>query len=143
MERRIEVRWGRGDDVEAIGNLLEFDGSPRRDADEERFIVAEEGGRLLATIRVRATPGRMDLWGFVADPRVREGEAASELYRGAWTLAKELGIPEVWADDDRRRDALLGAGYRRRIGGWKLAEEPASPPKNPASPSFLFGIFGA
>ncbi len=137
--RGIEVRWGRVDDIEAIGNLLEFDGSPRDGASEDRFIVAsEEAGnfRILAAAKVRAVPGRMSLWGFVSDPRVRGDEIAAELYRGAWNLASELGIPEVWADDDRRRDGLLAAGYRRRIGGWKLAEEPTSPMP-------LFGIFGA
>lgn len=134
--RGIEVRWGRVDDIEAVGNLLEFDGSPRCEAADGRFIAAGEGGRLVAAVRVRATPARMDLWGFVADPRVKEAEVAEVLYSGAWELARELGVPEVWVDDDRRRDALLAAGYRRRIGGWKLAAETTS------SPTFLFGIFG-
>ncbi len=137
--RGIEVRWGRDGDVEAVGDLLEFDGSPRDVASEERFIVASEergGFRVLAAARVRAVPGRMDLWGFVADPRVKEREFAAELYRGAWSLASELGIHEVWVDDDRHRESLLDAGYRRRIGGWKFAGEPTPP-------ASLFGIFGA
>lgn len=133
--RGIEVRWGRGEDAEAVGDLLEFDGSPRGDAFEERFIVAVEGLRVLAAARVWAAPSRMELRGFACDPRVREGEFAEELYRGAWALARELGIPEVWVDDDRHRDSLLAAGYRRRVGGWRLDAEPA-----PSSP--LFGRFG-
>lgn len=140
--RGIEVRWGCGDDIEAVGDLLEFDGSPRDGAAEDRFIVAsEEAGdlRVLAAARVRAVPGRMSLWGFVADPRVKEREFAAELYRGASELARELGIAEIWADDDRRRDGLIAAGYRRRIGGWKFAGEPAPS----TSPTPFFGIFGA
>jgi hypothetical protein len=137
--RGIEVRWGREEDVESVDDLLEFDGRTRNGAEGDRFIVARENGgdfRVLAAARVRATPSRMDLWGFVADPRVNEGEFAAELYSGAWKLASELGVPEVWVDDDRRRDGLIAAGYRRRIGGWKFAGETAFPPS-------LFGIFGA
>lgn len=133
--REIEVRWSGEEDVEAVGDLLEFDGLSRRGASEERFLVAEEEGRVRAAARVRAAPGRMDLRGFVADPRVKEREFAAELYRGAWALARELGIPEVWVDDDRRRDSLLAAGYRRRIGGWRLDAEPTPP-------TSLFGRFG-
>lgn len=138
----VEVRWGDEGDVEAVGDLLEFDGSPRDGASEDRFIVATEGGRILAAARVWAAPRSMELRGFVADPRVRGDEIATEFYRGAWELARELGVPEVWTDDDRRRDSLLAAGYRRRIGGWRLAGQPESS-KSPASPAFFFGIFGA
>ncbi len=86
---------------------------------EERFIVAKEGGRVIAAARVVAMPGRMSLRGFVAVPRVREGEVACEVYRGVAGVARELGIPEVRVDDDRRRESLLAAGFRRRLGGWR------------------------
>ncbi|MDQ3507733.1 MAG: GNAT family N-acetyltransferase [Actinomycetota bacterium] len=135
VERGIEVRWSEVGDVEAVGNLLEFDGSSRDGAFGDRFIVAEEEGRILAAARVWAAPGRMDLWGFVSDPRVRGDEIAAEMYRGAWELARELGVPEVWADDDRHRESLLEAGYRRRIGGWRHDAEPAPP-------ASLFGRLG-
>lgn len=118
--REVEVGWSVEEDGAAIADLLEFDGRPRWAAFEEEFIVAKEGGKVLAAVRVMAVPGRMSLWGFVADPRVREGEVAVGIYRGVCRLARELGIGEVWADDDRHGGSLLEAGYRRRIGGWKL-----------------------
>ncbi|MGH3090019.1 MAG: hypothetical protein ACRDSJ_22285 [Rubrobacteraceae bacterium] len=118
--RDIEVKWGLEDDGEAIADLLEFDGASRRAAFEERFIVAKEGGRVRAAIRVEAVPGRMFVWGFVADPRVREREFAVAVYRGAWELAREIGIKEVRADVGGRWDPLIEAGYRRTVGGWVL-----------------------
>jgi N-acetylglutamate synthase-like GNAT family acetyltransferase len=131
----IEVRWGRGEDVGCVGDLLEFDGFPREDALRERFVVADDGLRIVGAARVRATPSRMDLRGFVCDPRVREREVAERLYRGARRLASELGISEVWADDERHRESLIAAGYRRRIGGWKFAGETGEP-------ASLFGRLG-
>lgn len=140
--RGIEVRWSGADDIEAVGNLLEFDGSSTTGGDADgRFIVAEEDGMVVGVVRVRAVPSRMDLWGFVADPRVGADEIAEETYRGASELAGELGVPAVWADDEWHRDALLAAGYRRRVGGWKFAGETNA--ANASSPSFIFGIFGS
>lgn len=118
----IEVGWGIEEDGEAIADLLEFDGASRWEAFAERFIVAKEGGRVRAAVRVVAVPGRMSLWGFVADPRVREREFTVAVYRGAWELAREIGIKEVRTGAGGHRDSLMEAGYRRTIGGWLLDE---------------------
>jgi hypothetical protein len=54
------------------------------------------------------------------DPWAGEHRFAVALYSGAGTLAREMGLREVWVDCDEHREYLLEAGYRRRMGGWHL-----------------------
>lgn len=127
--RGIEVRWGREGDEAAVGDLLELNGMSRRGAFEERFIVAERGGKVLAAIRAEAVPGKMSLGAFAADLRVGEREFAVAVYCGARKLAKELGIGEVRADALRYGSYPREAGYRRWIGGWRLDVARAPEPR--------------
>ncbi len=127
--RGIEVRWGVEEDEAVVGDLLELNGMSRRAAFEERFIVAERGGKVLAAVRADAAPGKMSLGAFVADLRVGEREFAVAVYCGARRLAKELGIGEIRADALRYGGYPREAGYRRWIGGWRLDVAKAPEPR--------------
>jgi hypothetical protein len=48
--KRIEVRWSLPGDEHKIAALLELNSRPRWEAFEERFIVAEEEGKILAAL---------------------------------------------------------------------------------------------
>lgn len=115
----IEVRWGLEADEERISDLLELNGVGRWVAFEERFIVAERGGEVLAALRYRTEPKKLVVGLLVADPWAGERVLASALYAGAGALARELGAMEVRALAGHGGYAAE-AGYRRRGRGWYL-----------------------
>ena len=115
----IEVRWGLEVDDGLVAGLLELNGMPRWVAFEERFVVAERGGEVLAALRYRMEPKRLVLGPVVADPWGGERSLAVALYAGAVGLARELGVSEIVVPE--AGGGYPGeAGYRRRGGGWKL-----------------------
>jgi len=124
--RGIEVRWGLQEDEACIAELLELNGMPRWVAFEERFIVAEESGEVVAALSYRTVSKRLLLEGLpVADPWAGERPLATALYAGAVVLAREAGIGEVRARQNPYGDYPYEAGYRWRRGGWRA--DPALP----------------
>ena len=115
----VSVRWGHPSDDEKVSELLELNGMPRWVAFEERFVVAEKGGEVLAALRYRTEPKKLVLGLLVADPWAGEPDLAVALYAGAGGLARELGASEVVAPVGRA-EYLAEAGYRRRGRGWWL-----------------------
>jgi predicted GNAT family acetyltransferase len=116
----IEVRWGMAEDEPRIARLLELNGMPRWVAFEERYVVAEEDGEILAALRYRTEPKRLVLGLLVTDPWAEERSLAVALYAGAVELASEMGAKEIRARADRHSDYPREAGYRRRRGDWHL-----------------------
>ncbi len=116
----IEVRWGMAEDESRIANLLELNGMPRWVAFEERFIVAEKDGEVLAALRYRTEAKRLVLGLPVADPWAEERSPAVALYAGVREMALEMGVKEIRARADRYSDYPREAGYRRRRGEWHL-----------------------
>src|SRR3712207_5437578 len=113
----IEVRWGMAEDEARVVELLELNGMPRWVAFEERFIVAERDGEVLAAIRYRTEPKRLVLGLLVTDPWAEERSLALALYAGVRELALEMGVKEIRARADRYPDYPREAGYRRQRGG--------------------------
>lgn len=122
---RTEVRRGLGEDQCRVAELLELCGIPRWVAFEERFIVAERGGRVVAVLRFRQDLGLLYLGFLVADPRVEEGALEVSLYTGARKIARELGVKEVRAGTQGNEAHLARAGYRKGSEGWQLDVEHA------------------
>ena len=116
----IEVRWGLPEDELRIAELLELNGMPRWVAYEERFIVAERGGEVLAGLRYRTEIKRLLLGLLVADPWVDEGALARALYVSAWSLAREIGAREILATPLPYAEYPREVGYRWRGQGWRL-----------------------
>jgi hypothetical protein len=116
----IEVRWGMAEDEARVAELLELNGMPRWVAFEERFIVAERDGEVLAAIRYRTEPKRLVLGLLVTDPWAEERSLAVALYAGVRELALEMGVKEIRARANRYSEYPREAGYRRRRGGWHL-----------------------
>ncbi len=116
----IEVRWGMAEDEARVAELLELNGMPRWVAFEERFIVAEKDGEVLAALRYRTEPKRLVLGLPVADPWAEERSPAVALYAGVREMALEMGVKEIRARADRYSDYPREAGYRRQRGGWHL-----------------------
>jgi hypothetical protein len=115
----IEVRWGLLADEAAVAELLELNGMPRWVAFEERFIVAEEDGRVLGALRYRTESKRLLLGLLVVDPWAGEERMARALYAGAGALARELGVGEIVASGSRA--GYPGeVGYRRWGRDWRL-----------------------
>ena len=115
---RTTVRWGLAEDEPAVADLLQLNGMPRWVAFEERFVVAEEGGKVLGALRYRTESKRLLLGLLVVDPWAGEERLALALYDGARDLALELGVGEVVAVS---RAGYPGeAGYRRRGRDWHL-----------------------
>jgi hypothetical protein len=115
----VEVRWGLPADEPAVAELLELNGMPRWVAFEERFIVAEDDGKVLGALRYRTESKRLLLGLLVVDPWAGEERLARALYAGAGDLARELGVLEVVASAARAGYAGE-AGYRRRGRDWRL-----------------------
>jgi len=109
----IEVRWGLLEDERRVADLLELDGMPRWIAFEERYIVAEKDGEILAALRYRAEPERLLLGLLVSDPWAEERPLTMALYAGAGKLAWEMGVREVIARPSPHEDYPREAGYRR------------------------------
>ncbi|MDQ3636801.1 MAG: hypothetical protein M3426_02230 [Actinomycetota bacterium] len=116
---RAVVRRGVPEDAPRIAGLLELNGMPRWVAFEERFIVVEERGKLVAALRFREGPGQLHLGLLVTDPWAEEGSLAVALYAGARATARGLGLREVRARTRRHESHLCEAGYSRFVGGWR------------------------
>src|SRR5215210_4642889 len=93
----IEVRWGLLEDESRVADILELNGMPRWIAFEERYIVAEKDGEILATMRYRTEKERLLLGLLVSDPWAEEQPLAVALYARAGELAREIGVGEVIA----------------------------------------------
>jgi predicted N-acetyltransferase YhbS len=102
-----------------VADLLQLNGMPRWVAFEERFIVAERGGKVLGALRYRMESKRLLLGLLVVDPWAGEERLARALYAGAGDLARELGVGEVVASASRANYSGE-AGYRRRGRYWRL-----------------------
>ena len=74
------------EDEAKVAELLELKGMPRWVAFEERFIVAEREGEVLAAVRYRTEPKRLLLGLLVADPWAGERRLAVDLYAEARIL---------------------------------------------------------
>jgi len=118
--RNIQVRWGLVEDELRISELLDLNGVPHRAAVEEQFVVAEEGGEILAAVGYRTAPKRLLLGPVIADPWAGERDLAVALYAGVRDLAYEMGAREIHVLSDRRETYPREAGYRRKAGGWSL-----------------------
>lgn len=117
----IEVRWGLLEDEAKVADLLQLNGKPRWLAFEERYVVAERDGEILAAVRYRTEKGRLSLGLLVVDPWAEERTLAVALYRGAGRLARELDAREVIARPSPRANHAGEAGYRRRgRRDWRL-----------------------
>ena len=116
------MRWGLPADEAQIAKLLDLNGLPRGAAFEDRFIVAERDGRVLAALRYRTESKLLLLGLLVSDPWTAERPLAVALYAGAGELALEMGAREVRARSVLHADDYpYEAGYRRRYqGGWSL-----------------------
>jgi hypothetical protein len=99
---------------------MEQNGIPRWVAFEERFILAEDEGRLVAVLRYREDSECLFLGLLVAEPRAEEGAVAVDLYTGARVLARALGLREIRARTRRDEAYPRQAGYRRWREGWQL-----------------------
>ncbi len=123
----VEVRWGLLEDEPGIADLLELNGMPRWIAFEERYIVAEKDGEILAAMRYRTEKKRLLLGLLVSDPWTEEYPLAVALYAGAKELAREMGVGEVIARPfPYAGDYPREAGYRRRgRREWRLDATPA------------------
>jgi hypothetical protein len=109
------------EDEAKVAELLELNGMPRWVAFEERFIVAEREGEVLAAVRYRTEPKRLLLGLLVADPWAGERRLAVDLYAEARRLALELGTSDIVARTDRLHAAYpYEAGYHRWRGGWRI-----------------------
>jgi hypothetical protein len=111
----VVVRWGLLEDEPKVAEILELNGMPRWLAFEERYIVAEKDGKILAAMRYRTEKERLLLGLLVSDPWAEERPLAVALYAGAGKLAREMGVGEIIA----RPFPYVGdypreAGYRRR-----------------------------
>ena len=117
----IEVRWGLLEDEAKIADLLELNGMPRWVAFEERYVVAERDGEILAALRYRTEKGRLSLGLLISDPWVEERPLALALYAGARELAREMDVGEIVACPFPHADYPGEAGYRRRgRRSWRL-----------------------
>jgi hypothetical protein len=114
------VRWGLSEDEDKVAELLELNGMPRWVAFEERFIVAERKGEILAALQYRMAPKRLLLGLLVADPWAEEPSLAKAFYVGAVALAREAGIGEVRARPNPCGDYPGDVGYRWWRGDWRV-----------------------
>ena len=75
----------------------DLNGMPRWLAFEERYVVAERSGKILAALRYRTESKRLLLGLLVGDPWAEERPLAVALYAGAGRLAREMGVGEILA----------------------------------------------
>jgi hypothetical protein len=122
----VTVRWGLHGDDEKIAGLLELNGLPRWVAFEERFVVAEREGVIVAALSYRTEPKRMLLGALISDPWAGERALAVALYTGVRHLAREMCVREIHAQAVGRTSYLREAGYHRRPTGWRLDEAESS-----------------
>jgi hypothetical protein len=115
----VRVRWGLSEDEIGVAKLLELNGMPRWVAFEERFLVAEREGEILAALRYQMAPKQLLLGLLVTDPWAEERPLARALYPGAVALAREADIGEVCVRHYPYGDYPGEAGYRRGRGGWR------------------------
>jgi hypothetical protein len=115
----IKVRWGMLEDEPRIAYLLELNGMPRWVAFEERYLVAEKDGEVVAALRYRLEPKRLVLGLLVVDPWADEHALGVALYGGARELALEMCVREIRAWAAKYADYPREAGYRRRGGEWR------------------------
>jgi hypothetical protein len=117
VREKTEVRLGRDDDAAQISRLLDLRGVPSWVALEERFLVAERGGRIVAVARFRQDGQWLYLGFFATNPRTDEGSLAACLNSGARAVARELGLRGVRTTRPTppRQASEKGAG----IGGGK------------------------
>lgn len=120
---RTRVRQGLAGDAPGIAELLELQEMPRWLAFEERFIVAERGGKIAGVLRFRREPGRLYLGLLVTGPG-EEGLLAARLCAGARTVARELGVRQIVAGTPRHRAHVARSGYREGRGGWRTDAGP-------------------
>ena len=116
----IDVRWGMAEDEAKVAKLLELNGMPRWVAFEERFIVAEKDGEVMAAMRYRTEPKRLVLGLLVVDPWADGRSLAVAMYARVREMALEMGVREIRARADRYLDYPREAGYLRRRGGWHM-----------------------
>jgi hypothetical protein len=117
----VEARWGLPEDEAKVAELLELNGMPRWVAFEERFIVADKHGELLAAVRYQTEPKRLVLGLLVVDPWAGERRLAMALYEGARRLALELGASDILAKTDGCHASYpYEAGYHRWGCGWRM-----------------------
>ena len=114
----VEVRWGLSEDENAVADLLQLNGMPRWVAFEERFIVAERGGRIVGALRYVTESKRLSLGLLVVDPWAGETRIAGALYAGSRELARELGVAGIFAARSGHANYPARAGYRRAGRGW-------------------------
>lgn len=119
-ESHVEVRRGSAEDMLRISDFLEFNGIPRWVAFEERFIVAEEGGRLVAAMRFREDPEKLRLGLLAIGPFPGQRRLAVALYSGAKAMACGLGLGEVRIHGDSHRTHPRAAGFHRCESGWRM-----------------------
>jgi hypothetical protein len=148
MTGGIEVRWGLLEDEAKVADLLQLNGMPRWLAFEERYVVAERSGEILAALRYRTESKRLLLGLFVGDPWAEERPLAVALYAGAGRLAREMGVGEVLARPfPHATDYPREAGYRRRgRREWQLDVARSQGVRDePVAGKWrrLFGLFGA
>jgi hypothetical protein len=115
--KRIEVHWSLPGDEHKIADLLELNGRPRWEAFEERFIVAEEKGKILSALPYQTTSKRLWVGLLITDPWAEERSVARALYAGLGDLAREIGVGEVLAQPVSYADYPYEAGYLR-CGPW-------------------------
>ncbi len=132
--KRIEVRWSLPGDEHKIADLLELNGRPRWEAFEERFIVAEEQGKIRSALPYQTTSKRLWVGLLITDPWVEERPVARALYAGLGDLAREIGVGEVLAQPVSYADYPYEAGYLRCGPWWSLdTTRPAGCSKPPGS----------
>jgi N-acetylglutamate synthase-like GNAT family acetyltransferase len=112
-QERIEVRWALREDEAQIAKLLELNGMPQRVATEERFMVAERNGRVVAALQYEAETKKLVFGLLVVNPWAGEPVLAKSLYSKAHALAREMGVREVIVPANRHGDYPYKAGYRR------------------------------
>ena len=131
---RIAVRWSLPGDEHKIATLLELNGRPRWEAFEERFIVAEEKGKILSALPYQTTSKRLWVGLLITDPWAEERPLAVALYVRAGNLAREIGVGEILAQPVSYADYPYEAGYLRCGPWWWLdTTRPPDRRKFPAS----------